>query len=172
MLQAVENEASKKPSVQNRVMETEPTPRIGELKEAFLNLESSVTIDRARIETRIVKENAGEPMVPRRAKAFAAIVREMRIDIDPDQLLVGYADFAYPSHVSPANAGALSMHSSRLNEEEKTELAEEIIPVWREQGLTEGVAHYGHNIHDFEKVLSKGFLGIKEEAEASLGKLL
>ena len=172
MLQTVESEAAKTPSVQNSVMETEPTPRIEKLKGAFLNRETSVSIDRARIETRVLKENAGESMVTRRAKAFAAIVREMPIEIDPDQLLVGNADSgAYPAHVYPANAGALSMYSSRLDDEEKKELAEEIIPAWREQGLMESVTHYGHNIHNFEKVLRKGFLGIREEAEAGLAKL-
>ena len=172
MLQAVDNEAVKKPSVLNSMLETEPTPRIGKLKDAFLEMKSTVTMDRARIETRILKENAGEPMVTRRAKAFAAIVREMPIDIDPAQLLVGYAESgAYPGHVYPANAGAMSVYSPRFDDEEKRELAEEIIPVWRAQGLMDSETHYGHNIHNYEKVITKGFLGIKEEAEASLTKL-
>ena len=175
MLQTLENEAAKKPSMSDGVMETEPTLRIEKLKDAFLKLRSTVTIDRARIETRILKENAGEPMVTRRAKAFAAIVREMPIDIDPEQLLVGYADSGpYPAHVYPSNAAMLanpSNSSSRLNDEEKRELAEEIIPIWKEQGLMQSVIHYGHNIHNYEKVLCKGFLGIKEDAEAGLAKL-
>jgi formate C-acetyltransferase len=99
----------------------------------------------------------------------------MPIDIDPDQLLVGYTDSGpYPAHVYSANAAKLaspSYSSSRLNNEEKRELANEIIPIWKEQGLMESVGHYGHNIHNYEKVLSKGFLGIKEEAEAGLAKL-
>ncbi len=172
MLETVENEAAKKPSAQNNVTETEPTPRIEKLKDAFLELKSTVTIDRARIETKILKENAGEPMVTRRAKAFAAIVREMPIDIDPDQLLVGYTDSGpYPAHVNPMNAAMLAHSSSRLNDEEKRELAEEIIPIWKAQGLMESAGHYGHNIHNYEKVLSKGFLGIKEDAEAALARL-
>ena len=172
MLQSLENETAKEPSMSDGMMETEPTPRIAKLKDAFLNLKSTVTTDRARIETRILRENAGEPMVTRRAKAFAAIVRELPIDIDPDQLLVGYTDSGpYPAHAYPSNAPMLAHGSSRLSEEEKRELAEEIIPVWKEQGLMESVIHYGHNIHNFEKVLSKGFLGIKAEAEAGLAKL-
>lgn len=175
MLQTVENKAAKEPSMSDGVMETEPTLRIEKLKDACLKLRSTVTIDRARIETRILKENAGEPMVTRRAKTFAAIVREMPIDIDPDQLLVGYVDSGpYPAHVYPSNAAMLAnpSHSpSRLNDEEKRELAQEIIPVWQEQGLMQNVTHYGHNIHNFEKVLGTGFLGIKEEAEGGLAKL-
>jgi|TARA_B100002003_G_scaffold252032_1_gene300617 formate C-acetyltransferase len=171
MLQTVRNEVAERPSVGDGVMESEATLRIEKLKDALLKLRSTVTIDRARIETRILKENAGEPMVTRRAKAFAAIVREMPIDIDPDQLLVGYVDSGpYPAHVYPANAPMLA-GSSRLNDEEKRELAEEIIPIWQEQGLMQPVGHYGHNIHNFEKVLSKGSLGIKEEAEAGLAEL-
>jgi|TARA_Y100000310_G_C20693265_1_gene823780 formate C-acetyltransferase len=170
MLQKVK-EAAQEPSVSDEVTESEPTLRIKKLKDAFLKLESTVTIDRARIETRILQQNAGEPMVTRRAKAFAAIVREMPIHIDPDQLLVGYVDSGpYPAHVFPSNAPMLA-GSSRLNDEEKRELTEEIIPVWKEQGLMQNVTHYGHNIHNFEKVLSKGFLGYREEAEAELAKL-
>jgi len=42
--------AVKEPTVSNRLT-TEPTPRVKRIREDFLNIESSVAIDRARIET-------------------------------------------------------------------------------------------------------------------------
>ena len=41
---------------------SEPTPRIERLRNAFLDLKPSVSIDRARIETRVLKETEGEPV--------------------------------------------------------------------------------------------------------------
>jgi len=183
MLQTREDIAGKEPSLLDGMIETEPTPRIEKLKDTFLNREPVVTIERARIETRVLKETAGEPMVTRRAKAFAAIVRKMPIQIEPHQLLVGDVDSGpFPTYINPSNAGIFAMRppagedgarsgSSRLTDEEKRELKEEIIPVWQEQGLMDVIIHYGHNIHSFEKILGKGYLGIKADAEASLAKL-
>ncbi len=175
MLQSLKSDVTEKPPVSDDTAGTAATLRIDRLKDTLLGLRSTVTIDRARIETRILKENATEPMVTRRARAFAAIVREMPIEIDPDQLLVGCADSGpYPAHVYPANAAMLASPDnsrSRLSDDDRKELAEEIIPIWQEQGLLQNVGHYGHNIHNFERVLGKGFLGIKQEAEAGLAEL-
>jgi len=182
MVQAQEKTSAREPSILDGVMTTKPAPRIGRLREAFFSLKPTVSIDRARIEARVLRETAGEPMITRRAKVFAAVVREMPIDIYPDELLVGCSS-ARPhcANVNPAsaqlltrrpNAGGYETHAATsLSDEEKRELEEEIIPAWREQGRMGSVSHYGHNIHDYEKVLKKGLLGIKEEAEARLARL-
>ena len=73
----------------DRVMETKPTRRVERLREAFMRLKPTASIDRARIETRVARETEGEPVITRRAKVFAAIAREMPIDIYPEELLVG-----------------------------------------------------------------------------------
>ena len=73
MLQALEKEMSP----MDRVITIEPTSRVERLREAFLDLKPTVSIDRARIEARVMKETTGEPMITRRAKVFAAIAREM-----------------------------------------------------------------------------------------------
>ena len=57
-----------------------------------MGAEPEVKIDHARIYSRVMKETDGDPMVIRRAKAFCAVVREMPITIDPNDLFVGYID--------------------------------------------------------------------------------
>ncbi|MCH7908570.1 MAG: hypothetical protein IIB38_03020, partial [Candidatus Hydrogenedentes bacterium] len=60
-----------------------------------------------------------------------------------------------------------------LTEEEKRELREELIPYWKGNGNYEKCIgmHYGHNIIGYEKVLKKGFQGIKKQAEDRLARL-
>ncbi len=183
MLQTAENVAATAPPILDGVLTTELTPRIEKLRDAFLNLRPTVSIDRARIEARVLKETAGELTITRRAKVFAAIVREMPIEIYPDELIVSSSSARpYCTNIAPTNAGYFAQRpnvagsESRgmtvgLSDEEKKELTEELIPFWREHGIMGNAGHYGHNVHDYEKVLRKGFLGIKEEAEERRARL-
>ncbi|HEC38435.1 MAG TPA: hypothetical protein ENI29_09370 [bacterium] len=170
--------------VMNEVTVNKPTLRIEGLREAFLRLEPTASIERARIETRIMKETEGESVITRRAKVFAATVREMPIYIYPDQLVVGCTG-ARPlcTNITPAiNLARRKVGYSyllgvrkdapfaQLSDNEKKEL-EELKPYWTEQGRKVNTHHFGHNIHNHEKVLKKGFLGIKEEAEERLVRL-
>jgi formate C-acetyltransferase len=146
----------------------QPTPRIERMRAAFLELEPSNSIDRARIEARVMKETEGEPMITRRAKVFAAAVREMPLYIGPDELLVGCTSVRPRcGNVFP---GVYTTAPHGLSEEEARELEEELIPFWKEQGRTTPW-HYGHNIHGLEKVVKRGFLGIKKEAEDRLARI-
>ncbi|MHA2087443.1 MAG: hypothetical protein ACW972_04150, partial [Promethearchaeota archaeon] len=63
----------------NKILVNEPTSRVEMLREELLALTPTASIERARIETRILKETEGEPIITRRAKVFAATVREMPI---------------------------------------------------------------------------------------------
>ena len=55
-----------------------------------------------------MKETEGEPMVSRKAKVFAAIVREIPIDVYPDELLLGYSNVRPRcTSVSPADGPGL-----------------------------------------------------------------
>ena len=83
----------KKSTVEQTMLENvlamKPTGRVEKLRNAFFDIQPTVSIDRARIEARVLKETEGEPMVLRRSKVFAAVVREMPIEIYPDELIVG-----------------------------------------------------------------------------------
>lgn len=177
---------SDKPALLDQVLSMKPSSNVENLRKALLGFKPTASIKRARIETRVLKETEGQPMVLRRAKVFAAVVREMPIYIYPDELLVGGTE-AQPRTVtvSPANAGVLKPERAQvfdaymgrksiettLSEEDKRELIEELTPYWREHGLMGAAFHYGHNVHDFDKVVRKGFLGIKAEAEERLAGL-
>ena len=166
------------------VFTIEPTPRIKRMREGFLDLKPSASIARARIETRVAKETEGEPVISRRAKVFATIVREIPIDIYPHELLVGCSsagprctDIPPGADLERLGQGAFGLGyradivSTDLSDEEKRELEEEINPYWKEQGRPGRLVHYGHNILNWEKVLKKGFLGIKKDAEERLARL-
>jgi formate C-acetyltransferase len=171
-----------------------PIPRVERLRESFMTLRSTPSIDRARIETRVMKETEGEPMITRRAKVFAALAREIPIDIYTDELLVGYSNVKPRAiSVSPTSgpgleamlareasvtsltnfAGYDTFDPSDFSEEEKRELREELIPYWKGNGNYEKSfsGHYGHNIIGYDKVIEKGFLGILRDAEERIARL-
>ena len=147
----------------DNVLVSKPTPRVERLREAFFSLEPKLSIERARIETRILKETEGQPMITRRAKVFAAVVREMPIDIYPDELLVGFTgDGPRCTNISPMNAWVMERKRDShlgekarvapvsLSEADAKELAEELTPYWKQQGRTGRWWNYGHNIHGTE----------------------
>ena len=175
----------KAPTRLDSVLTMRQTPRVERLRETFFSLKPTASIDRTRVETRVMKETEGEPMVTRRAKAFAAMVREIPIDIYPDELFVGYAHVR-PRAISirpslglearleagggsrrsgPALSGFDMPDLSELSDEERRELKEELIPYWKGKGRILKAGGYGPNIVGYEKILQKGFLGIKREAE-------
>jgi|TARA_Y100000310_G_scaffold343297_1_gene450231 formate C-acetyltransferase len=159
-----------------------PTARIDRMRKQFFSTKPTFSITRARIEGRIMRETQAEPMITRKAKIFAAIVREMPIDVYADELIVGYSSDRPRCHnISPGtlNADQLTKadesggHTNRmgLSDEEVRELQEDLIPLWTEQGRNGGLWHYGHNIHGLENVVKKGFVGIKRQAEDRLASL-
>ena len=81
---------SRKKEMLNRVFTIEPTPRVERLRQRVLQSRPTVEIDKACIQTKVMKQTEGEPMVTRIAKAFAAVVRGMPIRIFPDELIVGF----------------------------------------------------------------------------------
>ncbi len=167
------------------VLAMNPAARIDRMREAYFDSEPSGSIAKVRIETRIMKETEGEPTVTRRAKAFAAVLREMPIHIYPDQLLAGCTSVRPGcANVSPgfsvdgqkkAYVPLLGYRPATktfdLDLDEKRVLAEEIDPYWRERSNPWKTLHFSHNAHDHAKVVRKGFLGIKKEAEERLAAI-
>ena len=202
------------------VLTTRPTSRVERLREEYLRPELKLFIDRDRIEARVMKETDGEPMVLRRAKAFAAIVREIPVEIFDDELLVGWFwgsphGCSFSVRTDPTLENRLDQIATRernpvaISDTQKKILQEEIIPFWKGRNgkwelsrtspvyddlflpelnelmfingspfpngyvstrFTRG-GHVGHTIANHEKVLEKGFLGIKQDAEERLSRL-
>jgi len=197
MTQAVKRERSS----QERVFTIKPTPRVERLRQRYLDTKDRVVIDILRIKTRVMQETEGEPVVTRQAKAFAAIVREMPIKIYPDELFVGWmyceprgANLLEMQVVAlEKELDTLSTRDSLpylISDEDKQKLKEEILPYWKthyyslpplppevENSLySMPRRHYygstlAHWTAGYEKVLEKGVLGVKGDAEERLARL-
>jgi formate C-acetyltransferase len=176
--------AERKEELLERNTTIEPTARVKRLREAYLDFEPTASVIRARIETRVMKETVADPVITRRAKIFAAVAREMPIEIYDDELFVGCSSVrprcvditpGTDTNVSEQRAYRFGYRadtvSFSLSEDERKELDEVINPYWKAQGRPSRLNHYGHNVHNWEKVLKKGFLGIKKDAEERLARL-
>jgi formate C-acetyltransferase len=64
-------------------------PRIARLTSAMLNETRYVSMEQARIITRVYREKEGEPRHIVRSRSLAAALREMPIRIDRGELVVG-----------------------------------------------------------------------------------
>jgi len=178
-----------------------PTQRIEILRQRYLNMRNKVVIDVARNRTQSRKETEGEMMITRRAKSFAAIVRGVPINIYPDELFVGWLFSEPRGTEIPFNAitwtafgleselDSLSTRKSDpflIDEVDKKILREEIYPYWRKnyhpaivppEASKMGVEYayeslkVCHYVVNYPKVLKKGFLGIKRNAEERLDRI-
>ena len=122
-------------------------PRVERIREEFLSLKPTASIERARIETRVLKKTEGESVITRRAKVFAATVREMPIYIYPNQLLAGNIGVRpLCANITPAVSIAMlkvvasyilgtrgDAPFAELSHDEKREL-KKLTPYWKEQG--------------------------------------
>jgi len=68
---------------------TTPTARIVSLKNKTLSSVRYLSIEQAKIITRIYQENENLPVILKRAKALSASLSGMQITIDPEELIVG-----------------------------------------------------------------------------------
>jgi len=222
MLQILDREKQ----LSERVLTQQPTARIERIKAAQFERQPTLSIDRARIETRVMKETEGEPMITRRSKVFAAIAGELPQTISPHELIVGgvgigpacasvRVDNPMIGDLFKKREGSGPSRRDSLSDEDIVELQEELVPYWRgTEGTwektrpgwnfkqytpeirntlfvdadanlfdylkgegTDGsivgatTQHYGHNTVDYKKVLEKGFLGIRKEAEDRLSRI-
>ena len=84
------NEAGKTAVLSAKAIDGLAMPeRIGRLRDAMLAEPRFVSIEQARIVTRVYQEHAGEPRILVRAQALAAALREMAIRVTPGELIVG-----------------------------------------------------------------------------------
>ena len=164
-----------------KVLTIQPTARVERLRHKYLDTPNKAVIDIFRIKTRSMKETEGEPRAIREAKAFAATVRGMPINIYPDDLFVGWL-FSEPHACPLAGAtaamleGELDTLSTRemspclISDEDKRELREELIPHWKahHDHYPYGMSHWTAG---YEKVLEKGILGVKGDVEERLARL-
>jgi formate C-acetyltransferase len=196
-----------------------PTSRVERLRSHYQSLQPVLRIDCDRILARVMRSTEGEPMILRRARAFASVVREVPIEIFPDEPFVGWvatepAAVSIVAHERGAWLESRLDRLGKLTDEQKTILAEEILPYWKgdgdwtrtragfvgsqmpdelwrrlwpgvertgvvpfmpvaESGIQFGMSysHVGHACYGYEKVLERGFLGIRSDVERRLAEI-
>ncbi|MBE0478184.1 glycyl radical protein [Candidatus Aerophobetes bacterium] len=128
-----------------------PFARTRKLNEELLSVRPEICIERARLVTISYQETEGEPMIIRRAKALAKILREMSIFVQKDQLIVGNqasklrASPLYPETEAGYLERELDLFSRReqdrliIPHEVREELERDIFPYWKGK-TTEDVA--------------------------------
>ncbi|HHV62066.1 MAG TPA: glycyl radical protein [Firmicutes bacterium] len=124
--------------------------RIHRLRQSILSAVPEVCSERARLVTEAYRENEADPMIIRRAKALAKVLREMTIFILPDELIVGnqaskprsapvFPEYAWEwiynelDHFDKRKSDRFS-----ISEECKEELRR-ILPEWRGRSLYDRV---------------------------------
>ncbi|MFW6052691.1 MAG: pyruvate formate lyase family protein [Desulfosalsimonas sp.] len=232
-----------------QVVTIEPTERMKRLRSVYMEnskrTEPDYTIYFDLAITRSMKATEGEPMVLRRAKAFAAAVEAFPTEIFPDEPFVGWLGGS-PTAV-PVGAEQLGArleieidHYTHMSDEDRRIVKEEIIPYWKGEGdwkrhwfyrnyqslppetremlygdpdpdlkkinfitrgtppampkvmvpndpvrtegpervlgrglISDGMTrhHIGHSSFGYEKILQKGFLGVKKDAGDRLARI-
>lgn len=223
----------------------QPTARTMKLREYYLaNTRRDYPVYRIEYDlaiARSMKETEGEPMVLRRARAFAAAVDAMPAELFPDEPFVGW--FAGSPTAIPVGAEQLGARLEievdcykHMSDEDRRTVREEIIPYWKGEGdwrrhwyyrnyamlppetrnilyadpdpelkkigvitrsawpgmpyvevqeipgQTDGLGlgiiidgmtrqHVGHSSFGYRKILKKGFLGVRKDAEDRLARI-
>jgi len=177
MLQVLERERS----IREKVWTMPPTPRVEKLRQRYLGTKKKIAIDISRIVTKAMRETEGEPVVTRQAKAFAATVRGVPINIYPDELFVGWL-FSEPGATElPGRAFGLEKELDTLStreytpflisDDDKRELREEIFPYWKPPSAAVRSSSPVHFVANYEKVLERGLLGVKKDVEDRVARL-
>jgi formate C-acetyltransferase len=121
-------------------------------------MDPSFSINRIRIETKVMRQTEREPMVLRRARVFAAVAQQLPIEIWPGELIVGHAS-SRPLCLDIVPADCPLLLAGRrfasvtetveyglkdFSDDDQKEMIEEIFPYWRDGGNWEKT-HTGLN---------------------------
>lgn len=142
------------------------TSRILSLRNKTLSSPRYLSIEQAKIITRIYKENEFLPVNLKRAKALAASLMEMPIAIDPEELIVGNRTPDIRAGVVFPEAGInwlvkeidtlpdRSQDTFRVKPEDASCFIEETEPFWRGKTLEDDIyEQYGEEISALESVV-------------------
>jgi len=138
-------------TVQTLERKLDSFPRLCRLYEAFLSTNKEICVQRARYLTEYMKRSDTwfEPPVIRRAKAVAYILRNIKVEIYPDELIVGgitskrVGAIIYPEFLALLLWPELDklrereINSLQLTDAEIQELDREIFPFWQDKMLAE-----------------------------------
>ena len=142
------------------------TDRIKLLRYKTITAERYLSIEQARIITRVYRENEGLPVPVKRALALAASLNEINISIDPEEIIVGNRTSDIRAGVVFPEAGISWLLEEietlpyrqqdpfKVKEEDKIAFIDEIAPYWKGKTLEDDILkQYGDELIAIEKVI-------------------
>jgi len=142
------------------------TDRIISLKNKTLSAARYLSIEQAKIITRIYEENEDQPVILKRAEALAHALTEIPIVIDPDELIVGNRTPDIRAGVVFPEAGINWLKYEletlpfrpqdpfNVKQADKDFFKEILEPFWRGKTLEDDIYRsFGENISSFDKVV-------------------
>lgn len=144
----------------------EQTPRITLLKEKMLNEPRYVSIEQARIITRIYQENESLSIPKKRALSLKAALEELEIGVEKEELIVGNRTKGVRYGVVFPENGCSWVNKEfetlptrpqdkfRIKKEDVKEFKEIIYPYWQDSSLEDVIKeNYGEEINAIAKVV-------------------
>ena len=144
----------------------EQTPRITLLKEKMLNEPRYVSIEQARIITRIYQENESLSIPKKRALSLKAALEELEIGVEKEELIVGNRTKGVRYGVVFPESGCSWINNEfetlptrphdkfRIKKEDVKEFQEIIYPYWQDRSLEDVIKeNYGEEINAIAKVV-------------------
>lgn len=125
------------------------TPRVEQLRERVLHTEPSICVERGLLVTEAYEKYAADPLVLRRAKAFAHTLDHMSIYIDEGELVVGNQASApraaplFPEYLVDFLATEIDEFDRRpadryhVPEAARAPILEQIVPAWHRKTLND-----------------------------------
>lgn len=144
----------------------EESVRIRSLRAKTLAAQRFLSLEQARIITRVCKENEKLPVILKRAHSLAASLKEISVSIDPEELIVGNRTSGIRAGVVFPEAGISWLLKEidtlpgrpqdpfNVREEDRTYFLEQIAPYWKGRTLEDDISgSYGDEIKEIEKVV-------------------
>ena len=144
----------------------EQTPRITLLKEKMLNEPRYVSIEQARIITRIYQENESLSIPKKRALSLKAALEELEIGVEKEELIVGNRTKGVRYGVVFPESGCSWVNKEfetlptrpqdkfRIKKEDVKEFKEIIYPYWQDRSFEDVIKeNYGEEINAIAKVV-------------------
>lgn len=144
----------------------EQTPRITLLKEKMLNEPRYVSIEQARIITRIYQENESLSIPKKRVLSLKAALEELEIGVEKEELIVGNRTKGVRYGVVFPESGCSWVNKEfetlptrpqdkfRIKKEDVKEFKEIIYPYWQDRSLEDVIKeNYGEEINAIAKVV-------------------
>lgn len=139
------------------------TQRTQRIKDSLFEQPRQISLERARLWQESYEQTKGEPVIIRRAKAFAHVLKNHVIVIDNDDLLVGNrSELPRAGVISPEMSPywikdeldefpVRPQDTFEISEADKKEFLEEMYPYWAGQSLNDWYrAHRDDDIASFE----------------------